>query len=336
MKRTQDYMRFSLVKEMAETPEVIRRFPVDEVREEFSLVGERGRLLLTGEGSSRIFPAGNVRASLLREGSPVRVEVEGAMQAREYTLDGWGVFVASNSGKTAEGVRLLASLREKARDVVVGAVVGRKDSPIGRGADAVYELRCGPEEAVAATKSVVEQAFFYDVVLRGEKAAARRDELAALIEEVFWMDLPEELVRPLVGAPVLYFAGRNNGVAEELTLKTNEITRKKSDYLEGTYAVHGIEEVMSPEEVVVLIDPFEEEEDKFASVLEEGVGVKVLAIAHRETRFPTILLPQVEQGCAPYLQLVAGWNLLVEVGVRSGIHLDKPQRARKVGNEFVG
>jgi len=34
----------------------------------------------------------------------------------------------------------------------------------------------------------------------------------------------------------------NNGVAEELALKTNEITRKKSAFLEGTFAVHGIEE----------------------------------------------------------------------------------------------
>ncbi len=50
---------------------------------------------------------------------------------------------------------------------------------------------------------------------------------------------------------MIYFAGRNNGVAEELTLKTNEITHKKSDYLEGTFSVHGIEETMRPEEVVV-------------------------------------------------------------------------------------
>ena len=34
--------------------------------------------------------------------------------------------------------------------------------------------------------------------------------------------------------------------------------------------------------------------------------------------------------------MAAGWNLLVEVGMQLGINLDKPQRARKVGNEFVG
>jgi glucosamine--fructose-6-phosphate aminotransferase (isomerizing) len=39
---------------------------------------------------------------------------------------------------------------------------------------------------------------------------------------------------------------------------------------------------------------------------------------------------------APYLQLMAGWNLLVEIGLATGIDLDKPERARKVGNEFQG
>ena len=45
-------------------------------------------------------------------------------------------------------------------------------------------------------------------------------------------------------------------MAEELTLKTNEITRKSSDYLEGTYAVHGIEEVMNADEVVIWVEPY--------------------------------------------------------------------------------
>ena len=53
--------------------------------------------------------------------------------------------------------------------------------------------------------------------------------------------------------PQPYFSGRNNGVAEEITLKTNEITRKKSSYLEGTYAVHGIEEVLGKQDVIRII-----------------------------------------------------------------------------------
>ena len=81
---------------------------------------------------------------------------------------------------------------------------------------------------------------------------------------------------------MIYFSGRNNGVSEELTLKTNEITRKKSDYLEGTYAVHGIEEIMQPEEVVIVIDPFPAEMEKFKTTLVDGVGMEVIAVAEEE------------------------------------------------------
>jgi len=61
----------------------------------------------------------------------------------------------------------------------------------------------------------------------------------------------------------------------------------------------------------------------------------VIAIAPRATSFPTIRIPDAG-GLQSYVNMCAGWNLLVEVGVRLGIDLDKPQRARKVGNEFVG
>ena len=49
---------------------------------------------------------------------------------------------------------------------------------------------------------------------------------------------------------------------------------------------------------------------------------------------PSIVVPESE--LEPYVLMAAGWNILVEVGVKLGINLDKPVRARKVGNEFVG
>ena len=122
-------------------------------------------------------------------------------------------------------------------------------------------------------------------------------------------------------------------MAEELTLKTNEIARKKSDFLEGTYAVHGIEEVMDPRDVVIVIDPIAEEAGKFEKVLVEGVGLTVVAISTSDTRFPTIRVPDAGE-MNPFVFLAAGWNLLVEIGLALEIDLDKPERARKVGNEF--
>jgi len=117
-------------------------------------------------------------------------------------------------------------------------------------------------------------------------------------------------------------------------LKTNEITRKKSDFLEGTYALHGIEEVMDKNEVLIWVDPFDVDQDKFLECLVKNVGIRIIAISSQKTMFPTIEIPQSDQ-YSEYLQLTAGWNILVETGVALGIDLDHPKRARKVGNEYV-
>ena len=55
-----------------------------------------------------------------------------------------------------------------------------------------------------------------------------------------------------------------------MTLKTNEITRKKSDFLEGTYVVHGIEEVMDKNDIVFVIDPMEEEMRNSRTCVQSG------------------------------------------------------------------
>jgi hypothetical protein len=77
-----------------------------------------------------------------------------------------------------------------------------------------------------------------------------------------------------------------------------------------------------------LWNPSEWQEEKFSAVLEKGVGMQVVAISSRQTRFPTIRIPDGGD-LAPWVQLASGWNLLVEVGLSAGIDLDKPVRARK-------
>jgi glucosamine--fructose-6-phosphate aminotransferase (isomerizing) len=63
--------------------------------------------------------------------------------------------------------------------------------------------------------------------------------------------------------------------------------------------------------------------------------MKVIALGRQDTIFPTIKIPCLE-GYDTVLELLAGWNLLAHVGVALGINLDKPERARKIGNEFIG
>lgn len=255
----------------------------------------------------------------------------------EYDLGRRVVFGASNSGKTREVIELFRRLKAAGHDALYG-LTAAAGSPLEHECRQTFVLHCGKEDAVAATKSVVEQALFYQV-LAGSLAGPQSwpellRELADTVNAALTLDIDPAITRRLAAAPRICWAGRNDGVAEELSLKTCEITRKAGVYCEGTYVVHGIEEVLDPVDAVVIVDPYDAELEKYAEVLVKGVGLYVLAIAPRPTPFPTIVIPALAD-MNTHVQLCAGWNLLVATGLQLGINLDRPVRARKVGNELI-
>jgi len=331
------YAKYALVREMMDTIEIIENFDPSQTREVAQKIKSVGRLLLTGEGSSRIFPAKNAIRKALAWGLDLQIITEGSRQAANYDLTKFAVFCASNSGRTKEVVSLAQKLAEMNNHNRF-ALTTNDGTLLEAACSETFILTCGWEQAVAATKSVIEQALFYESLLwnlESKSNLIKREKLERKIEQALTMPINPQIIEAAVKAPTVHFAGYNDGVAEELTLKTNEITRKKSDYLEGTYAVHGIEEVMNPNDIVFVVDPIAEEMEKFQEVLVKGVGLKVVAISPAETPFITIRTPDANE-LNPYIYLCTGWNLLVEIGLALGINLDKPERARKVGNEFIG
>lgn len=331
------YQQFCLTREMLETPRIVANFKADATREVAQEIARTGKLFFTGEGSSRLFPAKSTIAHARRIGCPLVLHTEAGRQAMEYDLAYWAVFAASNSGKTAEVIRLFDQLNAQGHGQhysLSATPQSKLESIATRG----YVISCGKEEAVAATKSVFEQALFYRSLLehavKKPLLPTRQAELSEKVAAALSTKIDPAITERIANAGTIYWAGRNDGVAEELTLKSNEITRKKSDFLEGTYAVHGIEEVMDANDVLLWVDPYAESEAKFNECLQKGVGMQVIAISSRPTSFPTIQIPDAGD-LSPFVQLAAGWNVLVEVGLKLGINLDKPQRARKVGNEFV-
>jgi len=329
------YNKYSLVREMMETPSIIRSFKPDVAARFATTVKKLKGLFLTGEGSSRIFPAKRAIYAFHKKGLTLPIVTEGCTQAEEYNLNDYAVFAASNSGQTKEVVRLTTALKKQNHKAVFG-LTANPNTKLEEIVSDTHILICGKEDAVAATKSVIEQGLFYDSLLRivkGEKMDGLK-ELADKTEEALTLKIDPAITGIISKASMIYFAGRNNGVAEELALKTNEITRKKSAFLEGTFAVHGIEEVMDKSEVVIWIEPFPTEMEKFNECLVKVVGLNIIAVSTKKTIFPTIIIPDGGQ-YAEYVQLAAGWNILVETGIALGINLDKPTRARKVGNEYI-
>ncbi len=321
---------YALVREMLETPALLGCFELPQDRRLQEALRRCKRILLTGEGSSRIFPAKNAIALAHRIGLPHAVITEGCRQAGSYNLDEYLVLGASNSGRTRELIWLFEKLKAAGHSNLFG-LTATPDSLLAKVADSTFVLGCGPEEAVAATKSVMEEALFYVALLLDLKGRRlQREQLAGALEAVLAMPLDAGVVEMLARSETVYFAGPNDGVAEELTLKANEIIRKRSDYLEGTYLLHGIEEVMSSRDTLVLIDPYADDLRQIRETLEEGVGIQIIAISHQGTDFPTIRVPNLGE-LSSFIYLAAGWKLLLSAGLQLGIDLDHPRRARKVG-----
>ncbi len=333
--KEEKYAKYYLVQEMMGTVPTVAKFNPDCSAFVADSVRKTGRIFFSGEGSSRLFPAKNCRRVALTWGLATEVQNDGSHQAADYDLSRFTVLIDSNSGRTKEALLLARKLQAEGHKDTF-ALSANPDTPIRQACADGHVLGCGWEEAVAATKSVAEQALFCESIfwnLAGKDMKAALKGLPEKLEAAMTLPVPAEVVEWVKGAHTIYFGGYNDGVAEELTLKTNEITRRKSDYLEGTYAVHGIEEVMQEGDIVFLVDPIESEYDKFLTVF-KGAGVHVVAISTKQTPFErTIVVPDAGV-LQPYVYLCAGWNILVEVGISDGINLDKPERARKVGNEM--
>ena len=242
MNTCEKYNKFALCREMLETPGVIRQFQLKNADKVTEAIKAAGKLFLTGEGSSRIYPAKNAMRYSKANGIDIEIATDGSRQASEYDLTKYVVCGASNSGQTKELICLFNDLKAAGHNNLFG-ITANKDTKLESIANQAFVLSCGKEDAVAATKSVEEQALCYTSILfaiQGKDLAAQLSALADGVQNALTIEIPEDITKAIANAGTIYFAGRNDGVAEELTLKTNEITRKKSDYLEGTYALHGI------------------------------------------------------------------------------------------------
>ena len=327
------YVEHKIVEEMLSIVGIIEKFDFDTTNDIASDIKSTNKIVITGEGSSRIFPAKNTIRKALKWGVEIPIFTDGANQVAEYNVENSTILCASNSGRTKELMFLLDKI--KGTNAKTIGFTNNDNTPLEAIVDTTFRLTCGYEKAFGATKSIIEQGLFYDSIawnLQNKVAKPNLKELSEKVHKALTLEIDSSIIDVVANAPMIYFAGYNDGVAEELTLKTNEILGRKADYLEGTYVVHGVEEIMAKDEVVIIIDPMESEIEKYKEVLVDGVGMNVIAISTKQTPFPTILVEDAGD-FSSYAFVGATWNLLVDVGLKIGRNINDAEVARKVGNE---
>ena len=105
------YSQFNLVRDMLAAADAIQSFDSSVVKATAAEIASVGKLLFTGEGSSRLFPAKSAIMQSRQQGWPCALHTEAGRQSQNYALADWAVLGMSNSGRTAEVIRLFTSLK---------------------------------------------------------------------------------------------------------------------------------------------------------------------------------------------------------------------------------
>ena len=186
------YSQFHLCREMMDTVDVIRKFNPADADFIVDSARKTGHILFSGEGSSRIMPAKNAIRKALKWGIPVVTHTEGSHQASEYELGNYTVLCDSNSGRTKETLMLANQLKAAGHKDFFG-VTANDGTPLAEVCVKTHVLGCGWEEAVAATKSVAEQALLFESVvwkLAGKDIASALKTLPEKVEQALTLNIP--------------------------------------------------------------------------------------------------------------------------------------------------
>jgi LmbE family N-acetylglucosaminyl deacetylase/fructoselysine-6-P-deglycase FrlB-like protein len=308
------------------TLEVLRSFPDGGVAALDRVLGFPERpLLVVGEGSSLLFPGRFASWLALRGGLGGRVMHAGGREAHAMRLDTLTPCFVSSSGATRELVELARAHGDSAV-----AVLGSGESPLAQLVPQHVVVLPRAERVAAATASVFAQALYLAQAVLG--AAGYRPPLTRLereVERVLQLDL-SGLGQLAPHVRRVIWCDPGHGVAAELALKTMEVCGVPAIHAPGNLLLHGIEEVLGEEDLVVWIDP-PAEDAALRDAIVRSTGAGVLVIGDDGSHLPVVDVGPL----TPLAQLVLGYRVVAALAVALGRDPDRPRRARKVGNPAV-
>jgi len=291
-------------------------------------------VLVAAMGSSFYMPSGRGQATINELKS--HPDVRFILASEGYNINSKtynSLVLMSNSGQTRE----VLGLAKKFPKEKVFAVTSSKSSPLGRAAHKVYLLQSGKEKAVAATKSIIEQAVVAECLVRylaGEDILSSKElkNVSSAMAKNISCEIDPKLLILISGARTVYFTGGSLGIGEEVALKFNELAKKKTKYIPGTQILHGSEEVIERGDVVFILfaDRYKPYYDRFIS-MREKTGCYIFTIGNGSKLSEFGLDLELVDGFKPYCILSYFWNILTKFALTKGFSLDKGEKIVKVG-----
>lgn len=250
------------------------------------------------------------------------------------------VIAVSQSGETAdvtEGVK-----RARANGAQVISIVNRFNSLLSRMSNATIYLNCGPEIAVAATKSLLSQlAIFYllsfTMVNQFDKAVSNLKNVSEELAKTLRLNGTklEELAERFKDARDFYYIARgiNFPIASEAALKLKEISYIHAEGLPAGELKHGTLALIEEGTPVVAICPNDYTfHETLSNVMEaKARGAFIIGVSDKEDEVYDfwIKIPPVNDLFYPLVSIAPLHLLAYHLAVKRGKDPDKPRNLAK-------
>ncbi len=252
-----------MAREVAEIPEALARLAADGAQAELRDMAHRARaldppcLMTIARGSSDHAATYLAYAAEIVLGLPVaslRPSIR-SVYGRRLRARGTLSLAISQSGSSPDLAATVRAQREGMGQVL--ALTNSLDSPLANAADEAFDIRAGPERAIAATKS------FANSIAAGLWLIARWAEDPALPSALVQLpdalaDTPEagDLADALAKANGAIFVARGPGlgIAGEAALKMQEVLGVPAWAFSAAEILHGPRAMIAPGMVVVALN----------------------------------------------------------------------------------
>jgi glucosamine--fructose-6-phosphate aminotransferase (isomerizing) len=329
-------------REMAEQPEVLRRFVsrfddhVAALRR--ALPARPAGVAFLARGSSDNAAVLGRYAVEVAAGLPSALLAASVHTVYEASIDytGWVVVALSQSGQTPEIIAVTERLRRAGATTV--AITNSATSALVEVADVAVPLEAGEELAVPATKTVVSSLLAVLTIPAALGAlpfpaaaslAALADVVAATLSDV---EAVGTVGASLAGADRVVVTARGLllPAALETALKLQETTGMLAQGLSTADLRHGPVAATGPDvPVVALAPPGAAEADTRALVAEvRARGARAVVLGARPD--DAVALPDLPELLAPIPAVVRGQQLALAASLARGVDPDRPTGLRKV------
>ena len=250
------------------------------------------------------------------------------------------VIAISQSGETAD---VLSGVREaKANGATIYSLVNVVGSSLARLSDQVLYLNCGPEIAVAATKSFTAQlCILYQIAYalddRLQEGKAKLKELSSVVDsdlEYYTESLPSLAYKLRDKTDFYYLArGVNFAVADEGALKLKEIAYVHAEGMPAGELKHGTLALITDGTPVIAICPLDYTyEDSMANIMEaKARGANVIGVSNAQSMIfdDSIKISSCEEILYPLVTTIPLQILAYYSAIARGLNPDKPRNLAK-------